>query len=90
MIFSYDGVICKIDRNKTPPRFRRHNAVVPWAVCRLLKMWHNIDLFDMVECELRAANASCELRVASCVYFASCELPVARFVQVAYIMRVAI
>ena len=49
---------------------------------------------DMVKCELRAANASCELlifcelrvavimRVASCTYYASCELGVERTVPV--------
>ena len=43
----------------------------------------------MVKCELRVANASCELlifcefRVTSCIYFASYELRVALVMQVA-------
>ena len=58
-------------------------------MCQLISIFLELFFRDMVKCELRVANASCELlifcelRVTSCTYCANYEL------RVALIMRVA-
>ena len=65
-----------------------------WAACAKTRVLspdesHGSVTCDMVKCELRVANVSCELltfcelRVTSCIYFASYELLVALIMRVA-------